>query len=167
MVNVWTSSNCLALGQTKVEEKSNTAIPKLLRMLELARCIVTIDAIGCQKEIAREIILAQADYLLAVKENQGQLHEDVSDLFQGTEEFNFEGVLYDYARTVNKNHGRLETRQCWAITDPDCLDYLQNRGQWAKVSAVAKVTAQRETATETTVISSPISGGSAVSWLSE
>ncbi len=104
----------MALGQTKVEEKSNEiiAIPKLLRMLELAGCIVTIDAMGCQKEIAREIILAQADYLLAVKENQGQLHEDVSDLFQGTEEFNFEGVPYDNAWTVNKNHGRLETRQC-------------------------------------------------------
>ena len=73
MVNVWASSNGLALGQTKVDEKSNeiTAIPKLLQLLELSGCIVTIDAMGCQKEIAREIIEAQADYLLAVKENQG------------------------------------------------------------------------------------------------
>ena len=153
MVNVWASSNGLALGQTKVEEKSNeiTAIPKLLQLLELTGCIVTIDAMGCQKEIAREIVLAQADYLLAVKENQGQLHEDVRDLFEGAEEFDFEGVPYDFARTVNKDDGRIETRQCWVITDPECLDYLQNRQQWAKLSSVVKVTAQRETATGTSV----------------
>ena len=79
MVNVWASANGLALGQAKVEEKSNeiTAIPKLLQLLELAGCIVTIDAMGCQKEIARQIIEAEADYLLAVKENQGHLYEDV------------------------------------------------------------------------------------------
>ena len=157
MVNVWASSNGLALGQTKVDEKSDeksneiTAIPKLLQMLELSGCIVTIDAMGCQKEIAREIIEAQADYLLAVKENQGRLYDDVRDLFEGAEEYDFEGVPYDFARTLNKGHGRLETRQCWVITDPDCLDYLQNRQQWANLNAVAKVTAQRETATETTV----------------
>ena len=98
-----------------------------------------------------EIIEAQADYLLAVKENQGRLYQDVRDLFEGAEEYDFEGVSYDFARTLNKGHGRLETRQCWVITDPDCLDYLQNRQQWANLNAVAKVTAQRETATETTV----------------
>lgn len=153
MVNVWASANGLVLGQAKVEEKSNeiTAIPKLLQLLELSGCIVTIDAMGCQKEIARQIVEAQADYLLAVKGNQGQLHQDVRDLFEGAEEFDFQGVPYDFARTVNKNHGRLETRQCWVITDPDCLDYLQNRQQWAKLNAVVKVTAQRETATETSL----------------
>ena len=146
MVNVWASSNGLALGQTKVEEKSNeiTAIPKLLQLLELTGCIVTIDAMGCQKEIARGIVEAQADYLLAVKENQGQLYEDVRDLFEGAEEFDFQGVPYDFARTLHKNHGRIETRRCWVITDPDCLDYLQTRQQWAKLNAVVKVTAQRE-----------------------
>ena len=148
MVDVWASSNGLALGQAKVEEKSNeiTAIPKLLRLLELAGCIVTIDAMGCQKEIAQQIIEAQADYLLAVKKNQGQLYEDVRDLFEGAQEFDFEGVPYDFARTVNKNHVRLETRQCWVITDPDCLDYIQTRQQWVKLNAVVKVTAQREAA---------------------
>ena len=153
MVNVWASSNGLALGQTKVEEKSNeiTAIPKLLHMLDLTGCIVTIDTMGCQKEIAREIVEVQADYLLAVKKNQGQLCEDVRDLFEGAQEFDFEGVPYDFARTVSKNHGRLETRQCWVITDPDCLDYIQTRQQWVKLNAVVKVTAQREMATETSV----------------
>ena len=98
-------------------KKSNeiTAIPKLLHMLDLTGCIVTIDAMGCQKEIAREIVEVQADYLLAVKKNQGQLCEDVRDLFEGAQEFDFEGVPYDFARTVSKNHGRLETRQCWVI----------------------------------------------------
>ena len=153
MVNVWASSSGLALGQTRVEEKSNeiTAIPKLLQLLELAGCIVTIDAMGCQKEIVREIIEAQADYLLALKENQGRLYEDVRDLFEGAQAFDFAGGPYDFARTVNKNHVRLETRQCWVITDPDRLDYLQNRQQWAKLNTVVKVTAQRETATQTSV----------------
>ena len=113
--------------------------------------VVAIDGMGCQKEIAREIVEVQADYLLAVKKNQGQLYEDVRDLFEGAQEFDFEGVPYDFARTVNKNHGRLETRQCWVITDPDCLDYIQTRQQWAKLNAVVKVTAQREMATGTSV----------------
>ena len=88
-------SHGLALGQTKVDEKSNeiTAIPKLLHLLELAVAFITIDAMGCQREIAREIIEAQADYLLAVKENQGRLYDDVRDLFEGAEEYDFEGVL--------------------------------------------------------------------------
>ncbi len=149
LVNVWASANGLVLGQAKVEEKSNeiTAIPKLLQLLELSGRIVTIDAMGCQKEIARQIIGAEADYLLAVTESQGRLYEDNRDLFEGAEEFDFQGVPYDLARTVNKNHGRIETRHCWVITDPDCLDYLQTRQQWAQLNAVVKVTARRETAT--------------------
>ena len=135
MVNVWASSNGLALGQTKVEEKSNeiTAIPKLLHMLDLTGCIVTIDAMGCQKEIAREIVEVQADYLLAVKKNQGQLYEDVRDLSREPRNSTSRASPTTSARTVSKNHGRLETRQCWVITDPDCLDYIQTRQQWAKL----------------------------------
>ena len=116
--------------------------PSYCNWLELAGCIVTIDAMGCQKEIARQIIEAEADYYL---------YEDVRDLFQGALEFGFEGDPYDFARTVNKNHGRIETRQCWVITDPTCLDYLQNRQQWARLDAVVKVTAHRETAMGTSV----------------
>ena len=83
LVSAWASANTLTLGQVKTEEKSNeiTAIPRLLAMLELTGCIVTIDAMGCQKEIAQGILDREADYVLAVKENQGQLHEDVKDLF--------------------------------------------------------------------------------------
>ena len=79
------------------------------------------------------------------------LEEEVRDLFEGAQAFGFEGAPHDYARTVNKNHGRLETRQCWVITDPGCLDYIQTRQQWAKLNAVVKVTARREIATETSV----------------
>ena len=84
LVSAWASANTLTLGQVKTEEKSNeiTAIPKLLEMLELSGCIVTIDAMGCQKEIARTIVDRGADYLLAVKENQGQLYQDIRDLFE-------------------------------------------------------------------------------------
>ena len=84
LVSAWASANTLTLGQVKTEEKSNeiTAIPKLLEMLEISGCIVTIDAMGCQKEIPRDIVDQEADYLLAVKENQGRLYQDVRDLFE-------------------------------------------------------------------------------------
>jgi predicted transposase YbfD/YdcC len=153
MVNVWASANSLALGQAKVEKKSNeiTAISKLLQLLDLTGCIVTVDATGGQIEIAQKIVEARADYLLAVKKSQGQLYDDVRDLFEGAEEFDYQGIPHDFARTVHKNHGRLETRKCWVISDPYCLEYLQDRQQWANLNTVVKVTVQRKTATETTV----------------
>ena len=112
LVSAWASANTLTLGQVKTEEKSNeiTAIPRLLELLELHGCIVTIDAMGCQKEIAQGILDRGADYLLAVKENQGRLYQDVRDLFAGAEEAGFDGVPHDYATTLNKGHGRIERR---------------------------------------------------------
>ena len=85
LVSAWASANTLTLGQVKTDRKSNeiTAIPRLLELLELSGCIVTIDAMRCRKEIARGILDRGVDYLLAVKENQGRLHQDVRDLFQG------------------------------------------------------------------------------------
>ena len=80
--------------------------------------------------------------MLAVKGNQGHLHEDVRDLFQGAEQFVFEGVPYDFTRSVNKDHGRIETRECWVVTDPDCL---QTKKQWAGLKEVVKVIAHQET----------------------
>ena len=114
------------------EAKSNeiTAIPQLLPMLELKGCIVTIDAMGCQKEIAQGILDRGAGYVLALKENQGQLYEDVRDLFQGAAEFGFGGVPHDYATTLNKDHGRIERRECWTISDPSCLEYLSTGQDW-------------------------------------
>ena len=112
LVSAWASSNTMTLGQVKVGDKSNeiTAIPRLLELLALQGCVVTIDAMGCQREIAEQIVEAGADYVLAVKENQGQLNDDVRDLFHGAEEYGYEGVPHDYARSLNKGHGRIETR---------------------------------------------------------
>ena len=107
-------------------------------MLELKGCIVTIDAMGCQKEIAQGILDQGADYVLAVKENQGRLHDDVRDLFEGAEEFDFEGVPHDYATTLNKGHGRLEWRKCWVISDPLSLEYLSTGQSWPNLRSVVK-----------------------------
>ena len=139
-------ANTFTLGQVQTEEKSNeiTAIPRLLELLALEGCIVTIDAMGCQKEIARGILERGADYVLAVKQNQGRLYEDLKDLFEEAEATNFEGVPYDYADKVNKNHGRLEKRQCWTITDPECLDYLSTGQEWPGLHSVVKVVGRRE-----------------------
>ena len=86
-----------------------------------------------------------ADYVLAVKENQGQLHEGIRDLFQGAEAWGFDGVPYDYARTVDKGHGRVERRECWTITATDCLDYLDPQGQWSQLKAAVRVVGHRQT----------------------
>ena len=118
MVSAWATANHLVLGQVKVDDKSNeiTAIPKLLQVLEIAGCIVTIDAIGCQTEIAQAIVELDADYVLAVKENQGHLYEDITGLFAAAQEVNFKDVPHDYCKTTDKGHGRLEIRQCWTIS---------------------------------------------------
>ena len=147
MVSAWATQNTLTLGQVKTEEKSNeiTAIPQLLAMLDLHGCIVTIDAMGCQREIAQQIVDGGADYLLAVKENQGQLYENIRDLFEGAAALGFDGTPYDYAQTTDKGHGRVERRECWVITDQDCLDYLDPQGQWPQLKAAIKVVGQRQT----------------------
>ena len=89
---------------------------------------------GCQKEIAQGILDREADYLLAVKENQGRLCQDTRDLFEGAEEWGFDGVPHDYATTLNKGHGRIERRECWVISDPACLEYLSTRQGLAGVA---------------------------------
>ena len=98
LVSAWALGQ-VTLGQVKTEEKSNeiTAIPRLLELLALRGCIVTIDAMGCQREIAEQIVDTGADYVLAVKENQGQLNDDLRDLFHGAQGYCFEGVPHDYA----------------------------------------------------------------------
>ena len=153
LVSAWAAANTLTLGQVKTDQKSNeiTAIPRLLELLELNGCIVTIDAMGCQKEIAQGILDRGADYLLAVKENQGRLYQDVRDLFDGAEELGWDGVPYDYATTLNKGHGRIERRECWAISDPSCLGYLSTGGDWPGLRSVVKVVGRRDTGTGITV----------------
>lgn len=145
MVNAWASAAGVALGQVKVEDKTNeiTAIPKLLRLLDVSGCIVTIDAIGCQREIAQQIVEAGADYVLAVKENQGRLSEDVQDLFAGAEAFAYEDVPHETWQGINKGHGRIEKRECWTIADPEALSYIRDRDAWPNLKSVVKITAHR------------------------
>lgn len=148
MVNAWATANRLVLGQAKVGTKSNeiSAIPELLQLLEVSGCIVTIDAMGCQTEIAQQIITAGADYVLAVKENQGTLYDDVRDLFEGAQTFGFDGIPHQHHASLNKGHGRLEQRECWTIADETSLSYLGGRHRWPALRAGARITAEREDA---------------------
>ena len=131
MVSAWATENRLVLGQVKTDEKSNeiTAIPELLKTLVIKDCIVTIDAMGCQTEIAKLIIEEGGDYVLALKGNQGTLHNDVQDLFAYAQEINFQDVAYDFAQTIDKNHGRLEIRRHWTISDPEFISFLDPTGK--------------------------------------
>jgi predicted transposase YbfD/YdcC len=115
LVSAWASETELLLGQQKVADHSNeiTAIPELLESLYLAGCIVTIDTMGTQKAIAHQIIEAKANYILALKQNQGQLYEDVVAWFDWAISQNFEHMPVDYYQHSNKGHGRIETRRCW------------------------------------------------------
>jgi predicted transposase YbfD/YdcC len=145
MVSAWASANRLVLGQVKVDDKANeiTAIPQLLQALEVAGCIVTIDAIGCQTEIAETIIDQEADYVLALKDNQGHLFEDVQLLFADLEKSQYQAYAFDYAKTVNKNHGRIEIRECWTISDPQVLRHLRGFENWKNLLTVSRIRAQR------------------------
>ena len=145
MVSAWASENRMVLGQTRTEAHSNeiTAIPELLKVLELKGSTVTIDAMGCQKNIAQQVVEKGADYLLAVKANQGELHENIKDLFACGERTGWDGVAYSHHQQVGKDHGRLERRDCWVITDPEELSYVDPQRQWANLGAVAQVSYQR------------------------
>jgi predicted transposase YbfD/YdcC len=145
MVSAWATANRLVLGQVKVTEKSNeiTAIPQLLQALEISGCIVTIDAMGCQTEIAQTIIDQEAEYVLSLKENQGHLYEDVQRLFDDLETSQYTAFRFDYDKTVNKGHGRIDIRECWTISDPDVLRYLRGFEHWKKLTSVSRIRAQR------------------------
>jgi predicted transposase YbfD/YdcC len=145
MVSAWSSVNRLVLGQVKVDDKSNeiTAIPKLLRLLVIKGCLVTIDAMGCQTEIAEQIIDQGGDYLLAVKKNQKYLYEDIKHLFKHATAENFERAGFDEARTVDKRHGRLDIRHCQLISDPQWLDYLRANHNWKKLNCVIRIWTER------------------------
>ena len=145
MVSAWAGANNLVLGQRKVEGKSNeiTAIPALLKSLTLKDCLVTIDAMGTQKEIAAEIRNQGADYILALKANQELLYEAVAYSFKAERKLNFQDIAHDYYETVEKNHGRLETRRYWTISAPDYVKYLNPQGQWPGLQSMGMVEAER------------------------
>ena len=119
----------------------HTRTPELVGPVE--GCIVTIDAMGCQKKIAQQIISQDADYVLAVKENQGRLLEDVADLFSCGQRTGFEDMQHDFCQTLDKGHGRIETRGCWTIDSPEQLSYLDTGGEWLGLRGIGMVAAER------------------------
>ena len=125
-------------------EKSNeiTAIPELLNLLDVSGCIATIDPPPAdQKKLARQIVGQEADYVLAVKENQGKLLEDVADLFSCGQRTGFADMQHDFCQTVGSGHGRVATRRCWTIDDPEQLSCLDTRGEWPGLRSIGMVTA--------------------------
>jgi len=145
MVSAWATANSLVLGQVKTNEKSNeiTAIPQLLEALEVAGCILTIDAMGCQTEIAKKIVEKDADYILALKDNQGNLFEDTVRLFDDLQASQYKAYGFDYAKTVNKDHGRIEIRECWTISDPAIVQHLRGFANWEKLATVSRIRSER------------------------
>lgn len=154
IVSAWAESNGLVLGHLKVADKSNeiTALPQLLRVLELSGCIVTVDAMGCQKKIAKEIVEADADYVLALKGNQEKVHEEVKSFLDATlEEKNTprpkgafipkEAQTLQVFETVEKDHGRMETRRYY---QSDYLDWFADKAKWEALGSVGMVQSIRE-----------------------
>lgn len=121
LVSAWATANCLSLGQVAVAEKSNeiTAIPKLLELLDVHGALVTIDAMGCQKEIAAKIVERGGDYVLTVKENQPTLLAEIQNSFAQAAERDFAGVQYDSYETHERGHGREESRYYHIIVNPE------------------------------------------------
>ena len=145
MVSAWACANRLVLGQTRVDEKSNeiTAIPELLEILEIKGCIVTIDAMGDQTKIAKQIVDQGANYVLALKGNQGRLHSEVQGIFTDAHQRDFEDIVHDYHRTVDGNHGRIEIRDYWIISDPEFIGYLDPKGEWKGLQSIGMVKSER------------------------
>ena len=145
MVSAWANENGLVLGQRKVDDKSNelTAIPELLRLLDVSGCIVTIDAMGCQTKIAQAIRDEKADYVLRVKANQGHLHQDIQDWFAYADQMKFESMTSDYHETVNKQHGRIEIRRCWTVSDPIAFEYIRHYEGWAGLQTIVRIQRER------------------------
>jgi predicted transposase YbfD/YdcC len=149
MVSAWATGNQMVLGQVRTDEKSNeiTAIPRLLELLQLNGCLVTIDAMGCQKEIAKKIVESEADYMLAVKDNQPTLATKVVEAFD-------EALLDpDFAaschQTNEKGHGRIEVRRCWTMKVT--AESGQPFNQWTNLSSIVRVETERTIAGKTSV----------------
>jgi predicted transposase YbfD/YdcC len=139
MVSAWACENRLVLAQVATDEKSNeiTAIPILLKMLSLEGCTVTIDAMGAQRAISQQIVDQGGDYALALKGNQGTLHDDVRLLMEDQDR-----PPTPFHRTVDGDHGRIETRTATVETD---IDFLQEAHDWPGLASVGKIVRETET----------------------
>lgn len=146
MVSAWSSANGVVLGQERTAEKSNeiTAIPELLKNLAIKGCIVTIDAMGCQKDIAEQIVKQGGDYLLALKGNQGSLHEEVQTFLMTAQEADFKNIQYDFHEDIDTGHGRVEIRRAYAIDFKTYKKSLPAGSQWKKLTSVVMVETTRE-----------------------
>ncbi len=135
IISAWSNENQLSLGQVKVDAKSNeiTAIPKLLEVLALKGCLVTIDAMGCQRDIAKKIVKQEADYLLAVKGNQGVLEENIEDTVRFIKPSD-EWIEEDFG------HGRIESRKCSLFTD---LSYIEHAKDWTDLHSIVRIESNR------------------------
>jgi predicted transposase YbfD/YdcC len=141
VVSAWAVGHGLTLGQRRVEDKSNeiTAVPELLRTLELAGCIVTLDAMGCQRRIAREIQEADAQYVLALKGNQGTAHEEIQSYLDAA--IASADPALARCEHVEKGHGRIETRRYWQSTQ---IDWFADRRKWEGLRSVGVVESVRD-----------------------
>lgn len=138
MVSAWCSQQNLVLGQTRVNEKSNeiTAIPELLDLIEVAGAIITIDAMGCQREIAKLIISKKADYIFSLKGNQGTLRDDVELFMHEQNKVEFADTTVSYHEVVEKSHGRLEARKVTVCSD---IEWLHKDHKWPGLSSIIMV----------------------------
>jgi predicted transposase YbfD/YdcC len=145
LVSAWAHRSGMVLGQRKVDAKSNEimAIPQLLDDLYVAGSSITLDAMGTQTAIAQKILDKKADYVLALKGNQGQLHTDVQEWFAWASERRFQDMPHTYAQTVNKNHGRIDLRQCWALSDLRAFEVLRHHDGWAGLQSIVMVKRER------------------------
>jgi predicted transposase YbfD/YdcC len=150
MVSAWASQNRVVLGQIKTEEKSNeiTAIPELLKALEVKGCIVTIDAMGCQKNIAKQIVKQEGDYVLALKGNQGNLLKDVEHFFTEADKNSYAGIPIDYYETKDVNHGRIEYRRHWTS---DKIEEIDKKEIWKGLNIVGMIESERHVKGEITI----------------
>lgn len=145
LVNAWAVSNGVVLGQRKVDGKTNeiSAIPELLRLLNVSGCIVTIDAMGCQKNIAQTIRDEKADYLLRVKDNQSKLKQDIEDWFAYGDSQQFAQMHMDFHQTTHKTSGRIEIRRCWAVSDPLAFEHIRHYDGWTDLNSIVRIQRER------------------------
>jgi predicted transposase YbfD/YdcC len=142
MVSAWAAANHVVLGQLKTEEKSNeiTAIPELLKLLDIKGAIITIDAMGCQKKIAGQVVKQGGDYVLAVKGNQPDLHDGIMEHFAKADAESLASPAYDYHATEDHKHGRLEIRRCWVTNTFNNQDVAK---EWPGLATIGVVESER------------------------
>ena len=148
MVNAWCAANQMVLGQLATDAKSNeiTAIPELMKLLDLQDAVVTIDAAGCQKKIAEQIVEQGGHYLLQLKGNQVSLHDETVMLFDQCLTDDCRGIRYSTARTIDKGHGRIEERRLWATSE---VNWFAEKGKWKNLRSLIRVQAKRTVGDET------------------